>query len=363
MSNSCNYEFNEILRCVKEFSHGRKIVIWGYGDYQDDLTEYLQENGFTVAFYVDDGRAKYDNSVRTVSDYLLSCDASEHYLVVTALYSKKVQDLLSENGLIAETDCVYPVHAPVTVEIDSSYTDEYGNKVIVEGESKLPQKLSVTFKGYGTVINIGRSIRIDGAICISCDSNSSMYIGNCAVLVRTTYFTLYKGSVIKLDDGCIFEGGRITTLRCAQLSVGARTEIGRNCFIMAHIFTSISIGSDCCISNDFHIRTNDGHTIFDIDTGMPLNVSLERNKKLKMVISDHVWIGTRVVILGGANIGKGSVIGAGSIVKGKIPNNCVAVGAPAKVKRKNIAWCNKNYADDIGLIPEQYVAYTDEIIF
>ena len=165
---------------------------------------------------------------------------------------------------------------------------------------------------------------------------------------------------MRFGDDCIVEGGRIATLRCAKLSVGSRTEIGRDCFIMAHIFTSISIGCDCCISNDLHIRTNDGHTIFDIDTGKPLNVSLERNKKLKMVISDHIWIGTRVVILDNAYIGKGSVIGAGSVVKCKIPNNCIAVGAPARVKRKNIAWCRKNFAEDIGLIPEQYVNYTDE---
>lgn len=362
MSNSCNYEFNEILRCVKGFSHGRKIVIWGYGDYQDDLTEYLRENGIAVAFYVDDDRAKYDDSVRTASDYFEYCDTSEYYLVVTSLYSEKVHDRLSKNGLIAETDYVYPVHAPVTVEIDGSYTDEYGNKIVFEGEPKLSHKLKVTFKGYGAIINIGRSLWVDGTVCISCDSNSSMYIGDNAIFVQMTYFTLYKGSITKLGDGCVFEGGRITTLRCAQLSVGARTEIGRDCFIMAHIFTSISIGCDCCISNDFHIRTNDGHTIFDVDTGKPLNVSLERNKNLKMVISDHIWIGTRVVVLGGANIGKGSVIGAGSLVKGKIPNNCVAAGVPAKVRRKNIAWCNKNYADDIGLIPEQYVAHTDESI-
>ena len=81
-----------------------------------------------------------------------------------------------------------------------------------------------------------------------------------------------------------------------------------------------------------------------------------------MVISDHVWVGTRVVVLGNANVGKGSIIGACSLIKGSIPNNCVAAGVPAKVKKKDIAWCRKNFADSIGLIPEQYIDYTNDSI-
>ncbi len=361
MSNRCNYEFNEILRCVKGFSCGRKIVIWGYGDYQDDLTEYLQENGISVAFYVDDSMAKYDDRVMTVSDYFLSCGESEHYLVVTALYSEKVQDLLLENGLSVEKDYVYPVHAPVTVEINSDYADEYGNRVIFRTDNiRFAHKLMITFKGYDAIVKIGDSVSVDGMISLSCDSNSSLIIGNNARLSEKTDFILYKNAALNIGDDCILEGGRISVLRCAAVFIGDRSAIGRNCFIVAHLYTSISIGCDCCISNDFHVRTNDGHTIFDIETGKALNVSITSNRTLKMVISDHVWIGTRVIVLGDAKIGKGSIIGAGSLVKGGIPNNCMAAGTPAKVKRKNVAWCRKNFADDIRLIPEQYVDYTDD---
>lgn len=362
MSGGCNYEFNEILRCVKEFSCGRNIVIWGYGDYQDDLTEYLRESGILVAFYVDNDMAEHIDGVKTASDYFGSCDKSEHYLVVTALHSERVYALLSENGLIEEKDYVYPVHAPVTAEIDGDYADEYGNKVVFEGEPKLSQKLSITFKGYGAAINIGRSFSAGGAVCISCDSNSSLRIGDNVSFGGDTLLTLYKTSVMRFGDNSEVLGGRISTMRSAHISVGDRSSIGRDCLILAHVYTSIAIGCDCCISNDFHVRMNDGHTIFDIETGKPLNVSIERNKSMKMVISDHVWIGTRVVMIGGVTIGKGSIIGACSLVKGNIPNNCVAAGVPAKVKRKNIAWCRKNFAEDIGLIPEQYVGYTDESI-
>lgn len=357
-----SYEFNEISRCVKEYSHGRKIVIWGYGDYQDDLTEYLRESGIPVAFYVDDDMAQYNDSIMTASRYFSSCAESEHYLIVTALYSEKMHRRLTESGLLAEKDYVYPVHAPVTAEIDGDYADEYGNTVVFEGEPKLSQKLSITFKGYGAAISIGRLFSACGAVCVSCDSNSALSLGDNVSFGGDVLLTLYKTSVMHFGDDSEVLGGRISTMRSAHISVGDRSSIGRDCLILAHVYTSISIGCDCCISNDFHARTNDGHVIFDIETGKALNVSIAGNKTLKMVISDHVWIGTRAVVLGDSKIGKGSIIGACSLVKGIIPNNCIAVGIPAKVKRKNVAWCRRNYAEDIDLIPEQYVNYTDDSI-
>ena len=47
-------------------------------------------------------------------------------------------------------------------------------------------------------------------------------------------------------------------------------------------------------------------------------------------IKDNVWIGSNAVICPGVTIGENSVIGAGSIVLGDIPANCVAVGVPCK---------------------------------
>ena len=57
-------------------------------------------------------------------------------------------------------------------------------------------------------------------------------------------------------------------------------------------------------------------------------------KHLKpMIIGEGSWIGENVCIIG-ANIGKGSVIGANSVVTKDIPDFCVAVGAPAKIIKK-----------------------------
>ncbi len=51
----------------------------------------------------------------------------------------------------------------------------------------------------------------------------------------------------------------------------------------------------------------------------------------KVIIEDNVWLGEFTAILPGVTIGKGSIIGAMSVVTKTIPPYCIAVGAPAKV--------------------------------
>lgn len=50
-----------------------------------------------------------------------------------------------------------------------------------------------------------------------------------------------------------------------------------------------------------------------------------------IIIEDNVWLGDRVIVLGGVRIGEGSIIQAGSVVVGDIPKYAIAGGHPAKV--------------------------------
>ena len=50
-----------------------------------------------------------------------------------------------------------------------------------------------------------------------------------------------------------------------------------------------------------------------------------------VIIEDNVWLGNRVIILGGVTIGEGAIIQAGSVVVKSIPKYAIAGGAPAVV--------------------------------
>jgi acetyltransferase-like isoleucine patch superfamily enzyme len=58
--------------------------------------------------------------------------------------------------------------------------------------------------------------------------------------------------------------------------------------------------------------------------------------RLGITIEDDVWVGSNAIFLDGAHVGKGCVIGAGSVVRGNIPAYSIAVGVPAKVVRSRV---------------------------
>lgn len=49
------------------------------------------------------------------------------------------------------------------------------------------------------------------------------------------------------------------------------------------------------------------------------------------MIDDNVWLGELVCIMPGVTVGKGSIVGAHSVVTHDIPPYSIAVGSPAKV--------------------------------
>lgn len=54
------------------------------------------------------------------------------------------------------------------------------------------------------------------------------------------------------------------------------------------------------------------------------------------VIGDRVYISTGAKVLGEITIGNDVVIGANAVVINDIPSNCVVVGMPAKITRREI---------------------------
>lgn len=55
------------------------------------------------------------------------------------------------------------------------------------------------------------------------------------------------------------------------------------------------------------------------------------DKSRDIIVNEDCWIGTGVIVLAGVNVGRGSVIGAGSIVTKDIPPYAVVAGNPAKI--------------------------------
>ena len=50
-----------------------------------------------------------------------------------------------------------------------------------------------------------------------------------------------------------------------------------------------------------------------------------------VVVGDDVWLGARVMVVAGVEIGDGCIIGASSVVTRSLPAGSIAVGNPARV--------------------------------
>ena len=94
--------------------------------------------------------------------------------------------------------------------------------------------------------------------------------------------------------------------------------------------TNIYIGEDCMFAAGVTIRTSDQHPIY--------RQSRHINKAADITIKNHVWLGAKSVIMKGVEVGAGSIVGYGSIVTKKIPDNSVAVGNPAVAIKDDITW-------------------------
>jgi maltose O-acetyltransferase len=50
-----------------------------------------------------------------------------------------------------------------------------------------------------------------------------------------------------------------------------------------------------------------------------------------IVIDDYAWIATGAMVMPGVHIGRGAVVGAGSVVREDVPDGAIVIGNPAKV--------------------------------
>jgi acetyltransferase-like isoleucine patch superfamily enzyme len=158
---------------------------------------------------------------------------------------------------------------------------------------------------------LGRPITVDPSSFIAWKStvrifprgyDNSIRIGAYCWIENDAKLVTFKGNIVignntSVNDFTIIRGG-------GNVTIGNNVRIGPHCTIagILHRFDRIDI--PIC------------------DQGTILH---------EIVIEDDVWLGANCSIVGEVTIGRGSVIGAGSVVTKSIPEYSIAVGNPARV--------------------------------
>lgn len=175
---------------------------------------------------------------------------------------------------------------------------------------------------------------------------NKVYIAACVTLTRLFYpqarlirfpLDLRNSKNIRLGKGFTCgHGCRIEAcdygLPKGNLSLTIGDNFEMNDFVHISAFSRVDIGDDVLIASKVYISDlNHGNygdgEVYDICVPH----RLQRPHAKPIAIEENVWIGESVCILGGVTIGKGSIIGAMSVVTRSIPPYSIAVGNPAKV--------------------------------
>lgn len=129
----------------------------------------------------------------------------------------------------------------------------------------------------------------------------------------------------------------------SNLRIADYVYIGPEAYI--HALGMVIIGRGTIIGPRLTIHSS--NHVFKDATAIPYD---ERFEKKGVVIKENVWIGANVILVPGAEIGEGAIIGAGSVVAGKIPDYAIVVGNPAKV----IKYRDKEHYEDLKAKDQVY---------
>lgn len=135
-----------------------------------------------------------------------------------------------------------------------------------------------------------------------------------------------EGGVVIGEEVFIGRGAVIQS-KSGPIEIGEKTNIGSNSLICA--MGSVRIGKSVLIAGGCYISGGMYHTE---RTDLPI-AEQGIYTRGPVSIGDGSWIGMGAIILDGVRIGKGCVIAAGAVVTRDLPDDAVAAGVPANIKR------------------------------
>jgi acetyltransferase-like isoleucine patch superfamily enzyme len=166
----------------------------------------------------------------------------------------------------------------------------------------------VTLRG-ASLIRFGRGVTLERGVTMDGTMRRGIVLGDHVKI--GPYSTLLGAPISNLGEGIKFGANSAVDAYSFVGSAGPVT-VGENVIMGQHV--------------SFH---PENHNFDRID----VPIKAQGTTRIGITIEDDVWVGANVTFLDGAHVGRGSVIGAGSLVRGRIPPYSIAVGTPARVIR------------------------------
>ncbi len=171
--------------------------------------------------------------------------------------------------------------------------------------------------------------------------------GPSVIIDPSALLTCPKNGLIELE-GNNYVGRNVEIGPLGKISIGNNTSIQDRCILLG----DIEIGRYCLFAPNVYISSGRHYYnhkpefyIKDQDEMVIGNTDLSKKHSKKIIVEDDCWIGINVVIMSGVTIGKGSVIGANSVVTKDVEPYSIMSGMPAVVIKKRLTFELKNSID------------------
>ena len=203
-------------------------------------------------------------------------------------------------------------------------------------DERIPISYLIHFFIFKTISLINGFVRFRKVVFISTNvilrCKNKMKFGTNVCIDRGCFLDALSENGILLGNNVSM--GKFTTIECtgSMKSLGKGIKVGNNVGLGTHGFLGcaggIEIGNDVIIGN-YVTMHSENHNYSQ--NSLPIRLQGVNRKGIK--IGNDCWIGAKVTILDGAEIGNGCIIAAGAIVKGKFPPESIIGGIPARVIR------------------------------
>lgn len=168
---------------------------------------------------------------------------------------------------------------------------------------------SITYLIYGTRMHVGKNakFRLGGSV----KTGNNIFIGENFFIGKDFLLGVYP---IKGKYGILKIGDNVVAQERVRISAAEAITIGNN----------VLMASDILIIDNNH----------GMDATTEKSYMYQEISATPVSIGDGCWIGEKCTILPGSEIGEKCIIGANSVVTGKIPSYTIAVGSPARPIKK-----------------------------
>lgn len=154
-------------------------------------------------------------------------------------------------------------------------------------------------------ISIGNQSYIDDNVVLDAkgENNRGIMVGDNAIVGRNTILSCKEGSIV----------------------LGDYANISSNCSLLSE--TKIIIGRHSFLAGHCYLVAGGNHSFERRDIPIMFQPSQDRGG---IDIGEDCWLGASVTVLDGISLGKGCVIGAGTVLTKSFPEYSIVVGNPGR---------------------------------